>query len=168
MDYADNGNLQSKIRDRFKVVDLNTGKKKFFKEDQLFDYFTQICSAIKYCHDRNILHRDIKSENVFCTKDDKLKLGDFGIARVLSNKQSFAKTLKGTYYYMSPEMLSGREYNLKSDIWSLGVLFYEMAALELPFVGTVPQLHQKILKGYYAPLTSDFSPEVSKILSMML
>ena len=92
MEFADDGDLKSKIVNRGKTVDRN-GKKKYFKENELFNYFTQICSAIKHCHGKNVLHRDIKSQNVFCTKDDKLKLGDFGIARVLSNKHSLAKTV---------------------------------------------------------------------------
>ena len=88
---------------------------------------------MKHCHDKKILHRDLKSQNIFCTSNGFLKLGDFGIARVLSNTRSKAKSKKGTPYYLPPEMIHGKNYGLKSDIWSLGVLLYEMAALEYPF-----------------------------------
>ncbi len=85
--------------------------------------------ALKHCHDRKILHRDLKSQNIFLTKRGMVKLGDFGIARVLSNTKSRAKTIVGTPYYLSPEIIESLPYNFKSDIWSLGVLLYEMCAL---------------------------------------
>ena len=97
--------------------------------------FTQIALSIKHCHDKKILHRDLKSQNIFCTKKGIVKLGDFGIARVLSNTKSKAKSVVGTPYYLSPEIINADEYSFKSDIWSLGVLFYEIAALEPPFNG---------------------------------
>ena len=84
---------------------------------------------MKHVHDRKILHRDLKSQNVFLTKKGLVKLGDFGIARVLSNTKSRAKTVVGTPYYLSPEIIESSPYNFKSDIWSLGVLLYEMCAL---------------------------------------
>ena len=101
----------------------------FFSEDEVLNWFTQICLAIKHTHDKKILHRDLKSQNIFMTKRGILKLGDFGIARVLSNTKSRAKTVVGTPYYLSPEIIRSEGYSFKSDIWSLGVLLYEMAAL---------------------------------------
>ena len=88
---------------------------------------------MKHVHDRKILHRDLKSQNIFLTKRDFVKLGDFGIARVLSNTKSAAKTVVGTPYYLSPEIIESQPYSFKSDIWSLGVLLYEMCALTPPF-----------------------------------
>jgi len=128
MDYADGGDLQSKIKERYKTKDRN-GRMNYLTEDQLLDWFTQICLAMKHCHDKKILHRDLKSQNIFLTKRGIIKLGDFGIARVLSNTKSKAKTVVGTPYYLSPEIIKSEPYNFKSDIWSLGVLLYEMAAL---------------------------------------
>jgi NIMA (never in mitosis gene a)-related kinase len=89
--------------------------------------------AIKHCHDKKILHRDLKSQNLFLTKVGILKLGDFGIARVLSDTRSKARTVIGTPYYLSPEIIRSEGYSFKSDIWSLGVLLYEIAALQVPF-----------------------------------
>ena len=88
---------------------------------------------MKHVHDKKILHRDLKSQNIFITKKGVVKLGDFGIARVLSHTRSKAKTVVGTPYYLSPEIIRNEPYSFKSDIWSLGVLLYEMAALQPPF-----------------------------------
>ncbi len=128
MDYADGGDLQTKIKDKHKDKQ-KTGRLEYFGEDQVLNWFTQICLAMKHVHDRKILHRDLKSQNVFLTKKGFVKLGDFGIARVLSNTKSKAKTVVGTPYYLSPEIIESQPYNFKSDIWSLGVLLYEMCAL---------------------------------------
>jgi NIMA (never in mitosis gene a)-related kinase len=91
--------------------------------------------ALQAVHLNKILHRDIKSHNVFLMKDMQVKLGDFGVSRVLSSTKSRAATVIGTPYYYSPEMCKGETYDSKSDIWSLGVLLYEMCALEYPFKG---------------------------------
>lgn len=112
----------------------------YFSEDLVLSWFTQICLALKHCHDRKILHRDLKSQNIFLTKKNIVKLGDFGIARVLSNTGSKAKTVVGTPYYLSPEIIESHPYSFKSDVWSLGVLLFEMCALQPPFNAT--SLHQ--------------------------
>ena len=100
MDYADGGDLQSKVKERFNQKDRN-GRMNYMTEDDLLNWFTQICLAMKHCHDKKILHRDLKSQNIFITKKGMVKLGDFGIARVLSNTRSKAKTVVGTPYYQS-------------------------------------------------------------------
>ena len=146
MDYADNGDLQSKIKDKHK--NKKNGALDYFSEDTVLNWFTQICLAIKHCHDRKILHRDLKSQNIFMTKKNIIKLGDFGIARVLSNTRSKAKTVVGTPYYLSPEIIESHPYSFKSDVWSLGVLLYEMCALCPPFnASSLHQLAQRIIKG---------------------
>ncbi len=77
MEYAECGDLSKSINDHKK-------NKNYYKENQILDWFTQICLAIKHVHDRKILHRDIKGQNIFITKNNTLKLGDFGIARILN------------------------------------------------------------------------------------
>ena len=128
MDYANGGDLCQKIKNQRE-------KGKYFSENQILDYFTQICLAIKHIHDRKILHRDIKSQNIFLMKDNKIKLGDFGIAKCLNNTFEKAKTLIGTPYYLSPEIINDKPYDYKSDIWSLGILLYEICALKILFEG---------------------------------
>lgn len=120
--------------------------------------FTQICLAIKHIHDRKILHRDLKSQNVFMTRSGIAKLGDFGIAKVLSSTADNAKTIVGTPYYLSPEIIENKPYNFKSDIWSLGVLLYEMCALKPPFNGaSLHILALQIVRGVYQPLPAHYS-----------
>ena len=103
------------------------------------------------------------------TKRGIVKLGDFGIARVLSNTRSKAKTVVGTPYYLSPEIIRSEGYNFKSDIWSLGVLLYEMAALQPPFnAESLHKLAQRILSGKYAPLPPNFTKDTNGLIASLL
>ena len=133
MEHCDDGDLFSKIKAQREL-------KKYFSEEVVLNWFTQICLALKHAHDKKILHRDLKSANIFVTKRSILKLGDFGLSRVLSDTKSIAKTVVGTPYYLSPEIIKTEGYNSKSDIWSLGVLLYEIAGLQPPF--TASTMHQ--------------------------
>jgi len=101
MDYADGGDLAQKIS-------LRKGKG-YFKEHQILDYFVQICLAMKHIHDRKVLHRDLKSQNIFLTKGNLVKLGDFGIAKMLNTTNQMVKTMVGTPYYLSPELVGGKK-----------------------------------------------------------
>ena len=160
MDYADNGDLQLKIKEQ---------KGKYFSEKQILDWFTQICLAIKHIHDRKILHRDLKTQNIFITKTGMAKLGDFGIAMCLNLTLDFAKTVVGTPYYLSPEIVKNKPYNYKSDIWSLGVILYEMVTLKMPFDATsLPLLSLKILKGTYNAIPGTFSKDIRNLIAIML
>ena len=142
---------------------------RFFTESQILDWFTQICLGLKHVHDRKILHRDIKCQNVFLTKSNIIKLGDFGIARVLKHTVEVAKSMVGTPYYLSPEIIESRPYSFKSDIWSLGVMLYELCALKPPFEGmNLHFLALKIIRGEYAPLPAHFSRELKTLVSQML
>lgn len=127
MDYADDGDLSSKIKEKIQ-------KKGAFSENEILDWFTQICLAIKHVHDRKIIHRDIKTQNIFLTKRKIAKLGDFGIARILSLTKDKAKTMIGTPYYLAPEIIKNEPYSFSCDIWSLGVVLYELCTLKPPFI----------------------------------
>ena len=160
MDYADNGDLQDKIKAQ---------KGKYFTESQILDWFTQLCLAIKHIHDRKILHRDLKTQNIFVTKNGIVKLGDFGIAKCLNLTLDKAKTVVGTPYYLSPEIVQNKPYNFKSDIWSLGIILYEMVALKMPFDATsLPMLSLKIIRGSYNPVPSSFSKDIKNLIACML
>ena len=160
MDYADGGDLSMKIREQ---------EGKFFDENKILDWFTQVCLAIKHIHDRKILHRDIKSQNIFLMKNGQIKLGDFGIAKCLNQTIDKAKTYVGTPYYLSPEIINSQPYDFKSDIWSLGVLLYEMCALKMPFdASNLPQLYIKIINCNYQPLSNNYSDELKKLVKAML
>ena len=161
-EYADGGDLGEKIKKQ--------PKKELFSESVILDYFTQICLSIQHIHEKHILHRDLKSQNIFLTKNNLVKLGDFGIAKCLQNTYQKAKTMVGTPYYLSPEIVQGKPYSFKSDIWSLGVMLYEMMALRMPFDATnLPMLSLKIMKGQYAPLNSGhFSKDILKLVDSLL
>jgi NIMA (never in mitosis gene a)-related kinase len=160
MDYAEGGDLSTKIKER---------GGKYFTESAILDWFTQVCLAIKHIHDRKILHRDIKSQNVFLTKSGLLKLGDFGIAKCLNYTLEQVQTILGTPYYLSPEIVQNKPYSFKSDIWSLGVLLYEICALKMPFnAKSLPKLSLNIIKGIYQPLPVHYSKDLKVLVSSLL
>lgn len=95
-----------------------------FPEHQIVTWLVQMALAMNYVHDKKILHRDLKTQNIFLTSKGDIKIGDFGIARVLQHTYDCANTAIGTPYYLSPEICQEKPYNQKSDIWSLGCIFY--------------------------------------------
>jgi len=103
-----------------------------------------ICLALKHIHDRKIIHRDLKPGNIFLTTNDIVKLGDFGIAKVLDGTLEKAKTMVGTPYYISPEIVKGKDYSFKTDVWSLGIVIHEVCSLEVPI--TASNLHNLYVK----------------------
>lgn len=106
MDYAEGGDLAGRIRDA-----RDHGER--FSEDQILDWFVQISSALAYVHGKSIMHRDIKTQNIFLTRHGIIKMGDFGIAKVLSTHSDMASTVIGTPYYYSPELCNDMPYNHK-------------------------------------------------------
>ncbi|XP_077209721.1 serine/threonine-protein kinase Nek1 isoform X2 [Paroedura picta] len=159
MDYCEGGDLFKKI---------NAQKGVLFSEDQIMDWFVQICLALKHVHDRKILHRDIKSQNIFLTKDGTIQLGDFGIARVLNSTVELARTCIGTPYYLSPEICENKPYNNKSDIWALGCVLYEMCTLKHAFeAGNMKNLVLKIISGSFPPVSVHYSYELRSLISQL-
>nr|XP_042698049.1 serine/threonine-protein kinase Nek1 isoform X5 [Chrysemys picta bellii] len=159
MDYCEGGDLFRRI---------NAQKGILFSEDQIMDWFVQICLALKHVHDRKILHRDIKSQNIFLTKDGTIQLGDFGIARVLNSTVELARTCIGTPYYLSPEICQNKPYNNKSDIWALGCVLYEMCTLKHAFeAGNMKNLVLKIISGSFPPVSLHYSYDLRNLLSQL-
>ena len=107
-----------------------------------------MATGLKSLHERKILHRDLKCANVFITGDGVYKLGDLNVSKVLKKDMAFTQT--GTPYYASPEVWKDKPYGLKSDMWSLGCVLYEMAALRPPFVASDLQtLYKKVCAGVF-------------------
>ncbi|XP_071328763.1 serine/threonine-protein kinase Nek5-like isoform X2 [Trachinotus anak] len=160
MEYCDGGDLMKKINMQRGVP---------FTEEQIVDWFIQICLGLKHIHDRKILHRDIKAQNIFLTNGGmKAKLGDFGIARMLNNTMELARTCVGTPYYLSPEICESRPYNNKTDIWSLGCVLYELCTLRHPFEGSsLRQLVSKICRGRYNPVPSRYSYNLRLLVAQL-
>ena len=159
-EYADGGDLEQKIKEQ---------NKKPFTEAEILDYFTQICLALQHLHKKKIIHRDLKSGNVFLMKSGIVKLGDFGISKGLKSSRDKAVTMVGTPYYLSPEIIMNKPYDAKSDIWALGVLLYELLTFKMPFnAKSLPLLSIKINKGEYAPPSSKYSSEIKDLLKKCL
>ncbi len=139
MEFADDGDMDSKIKSYIK-------SKKNFSEIEIWRYIIQMAKALKVLHSNKILHRDLKSANVFLNKDGNIKLGDLNVSKVV--KTGVAYTQTGTPYYASPEVWAEKPYDAKSDIWSMGCVIYEICALKPPFKGnSMEQLFRSITKG---------------------
>eukprot|EP00745_Piridium_sociabile_P034730 TRINITY_DN59970_c0_g1_i1.p1 TRINITY_DN59970_c0_g1~~TRINITY_DN59970_c0_g1_i1.p1 ORF type:complete len:393 (-),score=55.57 TRINITY_DN59970_c0_g1_i1:158-1168(-) len=162
MDYAEGGDLYTKIQSQKK-----TGK--YFNEAQILRWFTQAALSLKYMHDRYILHRDLKTQNFFVTASGRLRVGDFGISKMLESTSDFTKTIIGTPYYLSPEICKEQPYSWASDIWALGCVLYEMAALRVPFeASNLKALVDKITKGPPPQLPAHFSPALKTLVAELL
>ncbi|KAK8166618.1 kinase-like domain-containing protein [Phyllosticta citrichinensis] len=188
MEYCGNGDLGQVIKK------LKT-KRQYADEEFVWSIFSQIVCALYRCHygddppeaGRNvmglgndaipnrdkqknlmILHRDLKPENVFLGADNSVKLGDFGLSKIMQS-HDFASTYVGTPYYMSPEICMSEKYTLYSDIWALGCIIYELCAQRPPFdAKTHFELIQKIRRGYFDPLPEIYSPELKKVVASCL
>ncbi|XP_053791484.1 serine/threonine-protein kinase Nek5 isoform X2 [Vidua chalybeata] len=160
MEYCDGGDLMKRINMQHGVL---------FDEDQILTWFVQISLGLKHIHDKKILHRDVKAQNVFLSNNGKVaKLGDFGIARQLNSTTEFAHTCIGTPYYLSPEICENRPYNNKTDIWSLGCVLYELCALKHPFQGnSLHELVLKICRGRFQPVSPNYSYELRILISQL-
>lgn len=161
-EYCDGGDLSELIEER---------KGRSFNEDQIVNWFRQICSGLQYLHGRRVLHRDIKTQNVFLTGPNKTaKLGDLGLAKVLERPNAKAVTFCGSPYYMSPEIFACKPYDTKSDIWAMGVVIYEMSTLERPFDAMLmQQLVFKIVHGELPPMPKEkYSAQFCSLLEKML
>ena len=116
------------------------------------DWFVQLLLALHYVHGYKVLHRDVALKNVFLAGDGTVKLGDFGVARVLESTQELAVTKVGTPCYIAPERCEGRPYSYEADVWAMGCLLYELVTTRPAFSAeTIPQVSAKILKGELSP-----------------
>jgi serine/threonine protein kinase len=176
MAYCDGGDLAGKIKQQQQTREQLVGPDGdaadptgYFPISQVLDWFVQMAMAIKYLHGQRVLHRDLKTSNVFLTKDNVVKLGDFGIAKTLDSTLDQAKTVVGTPYYMSPEVCESKPYSYASDVWSLGCVLYEMLALRHAFdAPNILNLIFRIVQQDFAPVPPHYDKEVSELLRQLL
>lgn len=161
MEYCPGGDVGALIRKRRGVP---------FDEPLIITWYRQLASALDYLHQRKILHRDIKTGNIFVSADSSvLKLGDFGVAKVLDQTSQMAQTCVGTPSYLSPEICGRGRYNNKSDVWSLGCVYYQIMTLHPPFTGrNMNQLLGAILRGHFQPMPARYSYELRQMVAAML
>jgi serine/threonine protein kinase len=166
MEYAEKGDLKGLIKKHSaKEGDL-------VEENQVWIWFSQIVSAVKYLHNKKIIHRDIKLENIFVTSENIIKLGDFGISKKLENSMDLANSGVGTPFYLSPEICQGFSYSFKTDIWMLGCLLYEVCTLKKPFKSdSINFLINNIINSNPEPIdptTSKYSQQLQNLIFSML
>ncbi|GMH61864.1 hypothetical protein TL16_g03348 [Triparma laevis f. inornata] len=160
MEFCDGGDLSDIIK---------KARNQLFTESRILHYFVQMSLGLHYMHSNRILHRDLKTQNIFLLGNGRLVLGDLGICKVLEGTSDFAKTCIGTPYYMSPEIFKNKPYSHKADIWALGCVLYEMVTLKHAFDGSsINQLASKIIKGRFPPISSRYSAHLKDLITAML
>lgn len=160
MEYANSGDLYQKIVKYQK-------RKKLINESFIWSVLCQIVQGLKVLHELKILHRDMKSANVFLNTDGTVKLGDMNVSKV--SKDGLLYTQTGTPYYASPEVWQDKPYNAKSDLWSLGCVLYEAATLKPPFRADDMQgLYERVIKGEYTPINPYYSKDLNYIIKRLL
>ncbi|XP_074645702.1 serine/threonine-protein kinase Nek11-like [Tubulanus polymorphus] len=160
-EYCEGGDLDVQISQMNK-----SGKS--FDETLILDWLVQLLLAVQYMHSQSILHRDLKTRNIFL-RNNMIKIGDFGISRILMGTSDMASTFTGTPYYMSPEVLKHEGYNSKSDVWSVGCILYELCALQHAFEGqNLMGVMYKIVEGQCPEMPSQYTSQITAVLKRML
>jgi NIMA (never in mitosis gene a)-related kinase len=165
VEWAEKGDLKRLIR---RAASMNVT----FRDTEIWEYSRQLASALEHMHQKRIMHRDLKPANIFVSMDGSLKLGDLGLGRFFSSQTLEAFSKVGTPLYMSPEVLRGAGYDMRSDVWSLGCVLYELAMLRSPFKSeqqlSLYDLFVRISKGEYPPLPETISSEFREVVGWML
>ena len=163
MEYCEKGTLSS-------LISTLKKKNKHLKENQIWNFFIQISIGLSYLHNKKILHRDLKSKNIFLNKELDVKIGDLGIAKILQDT-NHAHTFIGTPFYLSPEICEEKPYNEKSDIWALGCILYELITFKHPYNATnQAALLLKIINGNYEDFNKEIfiSDNLKKMVGLLL
>ena len=148
-------------------IEMQKKSKHLLKEDIIWKFFIKITLGLADIHKLKILHRDLKSLNIFLKQENDVRVGDLGVAKVLNNT-FFAKTFIGTPYYLSPEICENKPYNDKSDVWALGCILYELCTYKHPFIArSQGGLILKILNSYPDPIYHGYSEELKNLINII-
>ena len=160
MEFADGGDLSKRI-------EYNKKQHLIFEEKIIWEWIFQLLNGLLYLHTNHIMHRDLKSANIFLMKNGQLKIGDLNVSKL--SKNNYARTKTGTPYYLAPEVWEDKPYDYKCDIWSLGCIIYELCTLNPPFRGrNFKELFSNIKNGFYKPISNNYSNDLKQIIGMML
>ncbi|XP_052894797.1 serine/threonine-protein kinase Nek6-like isoform X1 [Anopheles moucheti] len=161
LEFAEHGSLAA-------FLERRSDQRAFLNQHTVMMKFVDIADGLIYLHQKNVIHRDLKPANILISLDNRLKLADFGVSKIMHDND-FNRTIIGTPIYMAPEVARGKDYDYKSDVWALGIIFYELCMLEHPFVNClgksrkqkfrIPQIDYKG-RGY--------SPSVQMLCDMMI
>ena len=161
MEYCDGGDL-------FQFIEEKKKTKHLLNESLIWELFIKMILGLSSIHKKKILHRDLKSQNIFLTKKLEVKIGDLGVAKKL-NQTNFAKTFIGTPFYLSPELCSEKPYNDKSDIWAIGCILYELCTYKHPFnAKSQGALILKILNHTPEKIHQYYSRDLQKMIDLLL
>ena len=161
MEYCDEGDLNDFI---IKKKESQT----LIEEDLIWNLFIKITIGLAHIHQMKILHRDLKTMNIFLKNGFQVKIGDLGVAKILL-KNSFAKTLIGTPYYLSPEICQEKPYNDKSDVWALGCILYELCTFKHPFdAKSQGALILKIMNNTPENINNTYSKDLCNLIHLLL
>ena len=166
MEYCEGGDLASRIA---------SNRDRPFAEEQILQWLAQLALALHHVHERGVLHRDLKTQNVFLTAAGQIKLGDFGIAKQIAPQSAptlsgaLTATCVGTPYYMSPELFRGEAYGGKSDAWALGCVLFELVARRRAFQSpNLNSLSVKVMRGEHGPLPPCYSSSLHDLVRSLL
>ena len=160
MEYANGGDL-------YKRIEINKQLHCLFREDFIWEWIFQLLYGVVYLHSHKIIHRDLKTANIFLMKNGILKIGDLNVSKLA--QKGYARTQTGTPLYLAPEVWDDLKYDDKCDVWSLGCIFYELCTLSPPFYGqNYRELRTNVKKGQYNPIPNDYSDDLKQIIDWML
>jgi NIMA (never in mitosis gene a)-related kinase len=158
----------AKLGDLAHLISRRKQNRRPFKEDAIWRFMLQILEGLRVLHERGIVHRDLKSANILVAAPDLFKIGDLGISTVLQQRQ-LARTQIGTPMYLAPEVWKKKPYNEKCDIWSLGVLLFEMATFTYPYnARNARDLSVKVCTAKAPHITDSYSHDLSHVVQLML
>jgi len=163
LEYAEFGTLNDVIK-KYEI------KKEYIPDDLIIDWITEVLLGLFNIHEVGLMHRDIKTDNLLLCKHRLVKIGDFGVARALG-EGARAGTMVGTPFYIAPEIFLGQQYGMKIDIWSVGVVLFELMTNQLPFKGfDTEEIKKKVIELKYdmelIPKTRN--PDLIKLMKQML